>query len=168
MKLRVAGVVQDSIVDGPGLRLAIFCQGCEHACPGCHNPASHDPEGGDWREIDDLLAMLRQNTLAAGITLTGGEPFLQPAACVALARGAHALGKNVWTYTGYTLEQLLGEGNPERLALLGETDVLIDGPFLLQERTLELRFRGSRNQRMLKGRESLEAGKAIPYELPQW
>lgn len=104
--LRLYGTAPDSIVDGPGLRFAVFVQGCTHGCPGCHNPESQPHEGGNVRAIDDLMAEIAANKLSQGITISGGEPFEQAAACAELARRAHELGLNVWTYSGYTYEQL--------------------------------------------------------------
>ena len=92
MKIRLAGLVNDSIVDGPGLRLAVFAQGCPHHCPGCHNPQSHDFDGGTLRDTAEVIAVMRDNPLLDGITLTGGEPFAQPEACAEVARAAHAAG----------------------------------------------------------------------------
>ena len=163
MKIRISGIVNDSVVDGPGFRLAVFTQGCPHHCAGCHNPQTHDFEGG--REIDtqEIIEKLRGNPLLDGITLTGGEPFCQGAACAELASAAHALGLNVWTYSGYTYEQLLA-GDAEQRALLAETDVLVDGPFVLPQRTLELRFRGSANQRLIDVKASAAAGSAQPVK----
>ena len=163
MKIRISGIVNDSVVDGPGFRLAVFTQGCPHRCPGCHNPQTHDFEGG--REIDtqEIIEKLRGNPLLDGITLSGGEPFCQGAACAELASAAHALGLNVWTYSGYTYEQLLA-GDAEQRALLAETDVLVDGPFVLPQRTLELRFRGSANQRLIDVKASAAAGSAQPVK----
>lgn len=166
MKISLSGIAGDSIVDGPGIRLTIFTQGCPHHCPGCHNPQTHDPEGGSWGDTDDIAAAMAENPLLDGITLSGGEPFLQPVPCLALAKAAHDLGLNVWTYTGYTWEALLAEADAERLALLRETDVLIDGPFLLAERSLDLRFKGSRNQRIIDVKKSLESGLAVLWEAP--
>lgn len=168
MRIHIANVVQDSIVDGKGMRLAVFTQGCTHACPGCHNLDAHALEGGVAWDTDDILEMLRKNSLQSGITLTGGEPFLQPAACLELARGAHAMRKNVWTYTGYTFETLLAMEDPDIQGLLAETDVLVDGPFLLEQRSLEIPFRGSTNQRLLDAKASLEAGEGVAYTLPAW
>ena len=168
MNIRIAGTVGDSIVDGPGLRLTVFTQGCPHHCPGCHNPETHDPAGGHDADTGEILAALARNPLASGVTLSGGEPFCQPAACLDIARGAHALGKNVWTYTGYTLERLLSEDDPDRLALLRETDVLVDGPFVQAEKSLELRFCGSRNQRLIDVKRSLASGGAVLWEPPVW
>ena len=153
MNMRIAGIVNDSIVDGPGLRLAIFAQGCPHHCPGCHNPESHDFAGGSDMDTEEIIARMDANPLLDGITLTGGEPFEQPDACRILADAAHARGLNVWAYSGYTFEQLCAV--PEKRRLLEACDVLVDGPFLLEERSLDLRFRGSKNQRVLKVSEML-------------
>ncbi len=164
MKISLSGITGDSIVDGPGIRLTIFTQGCPHHCPGCHNPQTHDPNGGFWGDTDDILAAMAENPLLDGITLSGGEPFLQPVPCLELAKGAHHLGLTVWAYTGYTWEALLAENNPDRVAFLQEIDILIDGPFLQEERSLELRFKGSRNQRTIDVKKSLEAGRIISWE----
>lgn len=168
MRISLSGVTGDSIVDGPGLRLTIFTQGCLHHCPGCHNPQTHDPEGGFWADTEDILAAAAENPLLDGITLSGGDPFLQPVPCLALAEGAHKIGLNVWTYTGYTWEALLEENDAEKLALLKETDVLVDGPFLLAERSLELRFCGSRNQRLIDVKKSLAEDKVVLWEEPSY
>lgn len=168
MRISLSGVTGDSIVDGPGLRLTIFTQGCLHNCPGCHNPQTHDPNGGSWADTEDILAAAAENPLLDGITLSGGDPFLQPVPCLALAEGAHKIGLNVWTYTGYTWEALWEENAPEKIALLKETDVLVDGPFLLAERSLELRFCGSRNQRLIDVKKSLAADKVVLWEEPSY
>ena len=168
MRISLSGVTGDSIVDGPGLRLTIFTQGCLHHYPGCHNPQTHDPEGGSWADTEDILAAAAENPLLDGITLSGGDPFLQPVPCLALAEGAHKIGLNVWTYTGYTWEALLEENDAEKLALLKETDVLVDGPFLLAERSLELRFCGSRNQRLIDVKKSLAEDKVVLWEEPSY
>ena len=168
MRISLSGVTGDSIVDGPGLRLPIFTQGCLHHCPGCHNPQTHDPEGGSWADTEDILAAAAENPLLDGITLSGGDPFLQPVPCLALAEGAHKIGLNVWTYTGYTWEALWEENAPEKIALLKETDVLVDGPFLLAERSLELRFCGSRNQRLIDVKKSLAEDKVVLWEEPSY
>ncbi|NCB31596.1 MAG: anaerobic ribonucleoside-triphosphate reductase activating protein [Clostridia bacterium] len=160
MHIRISGVVYDSIVDGPGLRTAVFVQGCSHGCPGCHNPHTHDPAGGRDADTADILAAMAQNPVCAGLTLTGGEPFEQPAPCLELAREVHALGKSVWAYSGYTLEALRAMENPDVDALLKETDVLVDGPYLETLRSLELKFRGSTNQRILDLKHAGPAGPA--------
>lgn len=168
MKISLSGVTGDSIVDGPGIRLTIFTQGCPHNCPGCHNPQTHDPNGGSWGDTEDILAAAAENPLLDGITLSGGDPFMQPVPCLELAKGAHKISLNVWTYTGYTWEALWQENDPEKIALLKESDVLIDGPFLLAERSLELKFKGSRNQRTIDVKKSLEAGEVVLWEEPNY
>lgn len=163
MRFRLAGVVNDSIVDGPGLRLAVFAQGCPHHCPECHNPQSHDFDGGEWGDTDEILRIAEDNCLLDGITLTGGEPFCQPEACTELARGAHELGLNVWVYTGYLFENLLNGTDAQR-ELLKNADVLVDGPFLIAQKSMDVRFRGSKNQRLIDVQKSLNAGYAVELE----
>ncbi|MDO4483383.1 MAG: anaerobic ribonucleoside-triphosphate reductase activating protein [Clostridia bacterium] len=166
MEIRIAGIVNDSIVDGPGNRLTVFVQGCPHHCPGCHNPDSHDFSGGRLTDTGDILRQIRANPLLDGITLSGGEPMCQPEACLLLAREARLMGLNVWCYTGYTLEALLAEHEPARMALLEAVDVLVDGPFLLRQRSLDLLYCGSRNQRLLDVRKSLAAHQPVLWERP--
>ena len=156
--MRIFGLQQDSIVDGPGFRFACFVQGCPHGCPGCHNPDSHDPAGGQEMSVEEVARQLLNNPLTDGLTLSGGEPFAQAEDCLALAKIAHGHGLNVWSYSGWTFEYLRDQGTPEQKALLAELDVLVDGPFLLSERTLALPWRGSRNQRVVDVRRSLETG----------
>lgn len=162
--LRISGVVAESIVDGPGFRYVVFTQGCPHHCPGCHNPQTHSFEGGYDADIPAMLEEIRRDPLLDGITLSGGDPMEQPAPCTALAEGAHKMGLNVWTYTGYTWEALLEENNPERMMLLKSTDVLVDGPFLMDQRSLELRFKGSKNQRTIDVKKSLKTGEIILWD----
>ena len=141
-EINIAGIARDSIVDGEGLRLTVFTQGCPHRCPGCHNPETQPLVGGTIAELD-------ANPLLTGLTLSGGEPFLQPCALLPLARAAHARSLDVWSYTGYTLEELEARRNPDIDALLAEVDVLVDGAYRAEERDLTLHFRGSRNQRVI-------------------
>lgn len=167
MKIRIAGTVNDSIVDGPGMRFTVFTQGCPHLCPGCHNPHTHDFQGGREADTDELIRMFSANILLSGITLSGGEPFCQAAACSELAKAAKKAGLNVWAYTGYVFEELQAgfEAHPEWKELLSTVDVLIDGRFILEKRTLECPWRGSSNQRLLDAKASLQAGKAVEYIL---
>lgn len=159
--LRLSGVVEESIVDGPGLRYVLFTQGCPHCCKGCHNPQTHPLEGGFLSSAGEVLAHFAENPLLAGITFSGGEPFLQAGALCAVAEGVRARGKTVLVYTGFTYEQLLArlESEPDARRLLELTDLLIDGPYVEALRDLELRFRGSANQRILDraAREALRA-----------
>ena len=161
MNIRVAGIANDSIVDGPGLRLTVFTQGCPHRCPGCHNPQTHDFAGGsDW-ETDEIIGKIKKNALLDGVTLSGGEPFCQPEACAEIAHAARGMGLNVWSYSGYTFEEIIGNGTEAQIALLRELDVLVDGRFELEKRSLECRFRGSSNQRLIDVPASLKSGSAV-------
>ena len=146
MEIRIFGTVEDSIVDGPGLRYSVFVQGCPHHCPGCHNPESHDFAAGEVKEAAALIRPMDMNPLLDGLTLSGGEPMCQPEGCRLLAEAAH----------------------PARLALLQEIDVLVDGPFLLAPRSLELKYCGSKNQRLIDVKKSLVAGKVVLWEAPKW
>lgn len=161
--LRIAGIIKESIVDGPGIRLTVFTQGCNHKCPGCHNPQTHDFNGGSDISIDSIVDQVKKNPLLDGITLSGGEPFEQAAACSLLARRIHDMKLNVITYSGYTFEEILAgaEERPDWLDLLRETDILIDGPFVLEKKNILLKFRGSENQRIIDVRESLKKGEAV-------
>ena len=149
--LRVAGCVSDSIVDGPGMRYVVFVQGCPHHCPGCHNPETHDPAGGYLADVDEILRQVAADPLMSGVTFSGGEPFCQAEALCALGERVRALGKNIVVYSGYTLEQLLqmGKDDPAILRLLELADLLVDGPYVEEQRDLSLQFRGSSNQRLL-------------------
>ncbi len=150
MQIRLASpLIFDSIVDGPGLRTVVFTQGCWRNCPGCHNPATHDLEGGKLYDIDVIKDQISQAKMQKGITLSGGEPFLQAQACLALAKHAHSLGLDVWAFSGF-LHQELAAGTLAQQALLKEIDVLVDGPFKIELRTLDLLYKGSSNQRTLK------------------
>ena len=156
--LRTAGIQNDSVVDGPGFRLTVFTQGCPHKCPGCHNPQTHPFEGGSDMDTDEIFEMIKQNPLLRGVTLSGGEPFCQPEPLVQLAKQVHGLGKDVVCFTGYTLEQLLEKDDPFVKELLEEIDILIDGPYIEQQRNLSLLFRGSENQRLIDLPETLKSG----------
>ena len=165
--LDLAGIQADSIVDGPGIRTTVFCQGCPHHCPGCHNPETWEFGCGTPTEAETVLEIVRGNPLCRGVTFSGGEPFSQAEELARLGKMLKAAGYEVAAYSGYTREQLL-EGTDGQKELLGTLDVLIDGPFLQAERSLELNFRGSRNQRVLNVPESLKAGKAVEETSPRW
>ncbi|PYG87074.1 anaerobic ribonucleoside-triphosphate reductase activating protein [Ruminiclostridium sufflavum DSM 19573] len=162
-KIRVAGIINESIADGPGIRLVIFAQGCKHKCKGCHNPETHSFEGGELVDTDKILKDIRRNSLLDGVTLSGGDPFEQAGAFAELAREVRKMGKNVITYTGYTFEQLIKysserEGYKE---LLENTDILVDGPFILEKKSLMLKFKGSENQRIIDVPKSMESKKIV-------
>ena len=165
--LDLSGIVTDSIVDGPGIRTAIFCQGCPHHCPGCHNPETWEFGCGTPMEEEAILEIVRANPLCRGVTFSGGEPFAQAEGYARLARLLKNAGYEVASYSGYTFEELL-RGTKAQKKLLETIDVLIDGRFLLQERSLELVFRGSRNQRILDVPKSLEAQAPIPMAPGRW
>lgn len=164
MKMRIAGFVQESIVDGPGLRLVVFCQGCPHKCPGCHNPHTHDFEGGWEVDTSDIIGMMDSNPLIQGITLSGGEPFCQAVACEELAQAAHRRDLDVWCYTGYTWEQIMAMRDWDMIHLMWSLDVLVDGDYRQEERTLDLPWRGSKNQRLVDVQRSLRRLHAVEWE----
>ena len=147
IKIRIAGIEEESIVDGPGIRMVVFTQGCKHNCSGCHNPESHSFTGGYLMDIEEILDDIKANPLLDGLTLSGGDPFEQWEACSILAKEVRKLGLNVVTYTGYTFEEILKEDNFKKLLL--ETDILIDGKYEIEEKSLLLQFRGSKNQRVI-------------------
>lgn len=165
--LNLAGITGDSIVDGPGIRTTIFCQGCPHHCEGCHNPETWEFGCGTEMEEETVLEIIKSNPLCHGVTFSGGEPFSQAEAFARLGRLLKADGYEVASYSGYTFEALLN-GTSGQKELLSTIDVLIDGPFILSEKSLELNFRGSRNQRVLNVPESLKAGKAILETSGRW
>ena len=165
--LELAGIVTDSIVDGPGIRTCVFCQGCPHHCPGCHNPETWDFGCGTPMDEDAILAIVRSNPLCRGVTFSGGEPFAQAEGFARLGRLLKDAGYEVASYSGYTFEQL-SNGTPAQKELLQTIDVLIDGPFLLEERSLQLTFRGSRNQRILDVPKSLACGEAAEITSGRW
>lgn len=164
--LKIAGIVPNSIVDGPGLRLTVFTQGCHHNCVGCHNPDTHDPEGGHEESIETIIEKFKHDPLVAGLTLSGGDPFDQALECARLAIEIKHIDSKytVWTYTGYTYEQLITANNYEWNLLLDVTDVLVDGPFILSQKSYDLKFRGSKNQRLINVPETRKQGRIVEYQ----
>ncbi|MCD7955365.1 MAG: anaerobic ribonucleoside-triphosphate reductase activating protein [Lachnospiraceae bacterium] len=165
--LDLAGIVSDSIVDGPGIRTTIFCQGCPHHCPGCQNPETWPFGTGTPMEPEAVAQIIRQNPLVCGVTFSGGEPFAQAGEFARLGRLLKADGYEIAAYTGFLFEQLL-EGTREQRQLLETIDVLVDGPFLMKEKSLELNFRGSKNQRILDVPESLKKEAAVLQTSMRW
>lgn len=165
--VRLAGFIAQSIVDGPGLRMTVFAQGCPHACVGCHNQHTHDFSGGQEHAVEDLLRRFDKNPLLSGITLSGGEPLARAGELAPLAEGVRLRGKNVWCYTGYTFEEALALADRDDgvAELLRSVDVLVDGRFDLEKRTLDAPFRGSANQRLVDAHRSLRAGRVVLAEL---
>ena len=164
--MRIANWISDSIVDGPGLRLTVFTQGCPHRCPGCHNPETWDPAGGREIPLEELEALLAGSPLLQGLTLSGGEPFLQAEDCAALARRARRRGLDVWVYTGYVYEDLAGAGRADWKALLSAANVLVDGPFLKAQKSYAALFRGSGNQRLIDLGRTRRAGQVVLWTRP--
>ena len=156
MDIRIFRFEGDSIVDKAGNKAGGVHPGCIHHCEGCHNPESHDPNGGKIYDTDKIIKYASENPLYDGVTLTGGDPFYQPVPCAVIAEGVKKLGLNVWTFTGYTWEQIMESGNEDFMRLLKATDVLVDGRFELDKRSLELKFKGSSNQRTIDVQESLK------------
>ena len=165
--LRLAGVVRESIVDGPGIRFVVFCQGCPHKCPGCHNAVTHDFSAGFDCDINKIVNAVDENPLLSGVTFSGGEPACQPAGFRALASEIKKRGLNIYMYSGYTYEELFKmAGSDDDLAeLLELVDVLIDGRYEDQHRDLTLQFRGSTNQRVIDMPKSRNAGHPISLDL---
>ena len=166
MKIRLAANLQeDSIVDGQGIRTVIWTQGCSHNCPFCHNPSTHDFKGGELVDLVDVISALENISGQDGVTFSGGDPMFQPKACSILAKKVHELGMNVWAYTGFTFEELIKSTNKDILDFLNEIDVLIDGKFEIEKKSMDLEFRGSSNQRIIDVPKSLERKKVVLYNL---
>ena len=165
--LDVSGIVSDSIVDGPGIRTTIFSQGCPHHCPGCHNPETWAFGCGTQVPVEALVEIVESNPLCRGVTFSGGEPFAQAAAFAKLAKLLTAKGYEVASYSGFTFEELL-RGSEAQKALLQSIDILIDGRFVLAQKSLEIAFRGSRNQRILDVKKSLAEGRAVETTSKRW
>lgn len=165
-KIRIAGVVKESTVDGPGFRYVIFTQGCPHHCKGCHNPETHDMNGGKLESITTLVDDIKKNPLLKGITLSGGEPFMQAKKLVKLLSLLDLNRYTVMTYTGFKYEYLLenADENNGFLELLKLTDVLIDGKFELALKSEKAKFRGSTNQRAIDVKNSLKRDRIIEHK----
>ena len=163
--LKIAGYKKHSFVDGPGVRFTVFTQGCPHACPGCHNPETWDTEGGFPIETEDLISLIRSTKYLDGVTLSGGDPLLQAAACAEIVRAVREEGLSVWMYTGYTYEQIRdGVAGNDAIRALREIDVLVDGRFIQSRRDASVLWRGSSNQRLIDVQASLAQGGPVPYE----
>lgn len=158
--LQILNIIEDTMVDGPGFRTSIYCAGCRHKCPGCHNPQSWDFSGGYTVSTDDVMRVIEADPFA-NVTFSGGDPMYQPEGFAELARAIHQRTpeKTIWCYTGFTFEQLLS--NPRQRALLEQLDVLVDGPFIKEKRDESLVFRGSSNQRIIDVPTSLRQGSIV-------
>ena len=173
--VRIAGQVKHSAVDGPGVRYTIFLQGCPHKCLACQNPETHDPDAGTERELSEVIDEILSTRFLDGITLSGGDPFFQPEASMAIAKAAKESGLNVWAYTGWTFDQLTGKDpggiKPPDAAreVLPFVDVLVDGRYddnlhVNDDERSDYMWRGSKNQRLIDVQASLKSGTVIEYK----
>lgn len=161
-KVRISGIVKHSLVDGPGIRCTVFFQGCPHNCPGCHNPDTHAPDGGIEMNVEDVIQTIGKAKFLDGVTLSGGDPFLQPIAVKKIADAAHQMGLNVWAYSGWTFESLIsGALGDDSVDALRSVDVLVDGPFVLAKKSDTCIYRGSTNQRLIDVQNSFKTLKII-------
>ena len=167
-RINIAGTVNDSIVDGPGLRYTIFTQGCPHHCPGCHNPETHSLKGGKKVAIKKIIKEIKSNPLLMGVTFSGGEPFLQAKKLIPIAREVKQMGLHLACYSGYFFENLLSGQVPDAKNLLSYIDILIDGRFVLAKKSMNLKFKGSSNQRTIDVQKSLQEGKVILSDDKNW
>lgn len=164
--LKIAGIVRESIVDGVGIRFVVFVQGCPHKCEGCQNPQTHSFSGGTEITIDRIVNEIKKNPMIQGVTFSGGEPFCQPKGLYALGLEVLKLGLDITIYSGYTFEHLCDMAKQDKyiMKLLSICDFLIDGKFIKEEKDLRLRFRGSRNQKIINLKKSFETGKTVLAE----
>ena len=173
---RIAGILKHSSVNGPGVRYVVFFQGCPHDCPGCHNPETHDPSAGEEKPVLEILDEIKADKYIDGVTLSGGDPFLRPEATLFIAKGAKESGLSVWAYSGWTYEEIVGttqkaavkvpDGAKDALAYI---DVLVDGRYVdelhvSEDEEHDYMWRGSKNQRLIDVKKSMEAGKAVLLE----
>ena len=163
----LAGIVEDSITDGPGLRFTVFTQGCPHNCPGCHNPQTHPFDGGTRYAVSELTDKIKNNVLCTGVTFSGGEPFCRASELLPLAHAVKAMVKELAIYSGYTYEEILSLGG-DAFALLRLADTLVDGAYVEALRDYTLKFRGSSNQRVIDVQASLKEGKIVPDQSERW
>lgn len=165
--LRLTGIVNDSIVDGPGIRITIFCQGCPHHCYGCQNPETWNNTDGTLVDERKIVQIIEKNPLAKGVTFSGGEPFAQSESFGVLAELLKEKGYEVASYSGYTFEELVN-GTEEQKGLLKKIDVLIDGRYEEDKKSLNIIYRGSTNQRIIDVPKSLAQGKVVEITDGRW
>lgn len=158
--MRIIDIVEGTTVDGPGLRTSIYFAGCDHRCPGCHNPQTWPRDAGSDMSLDEVLAVVDRARF--NVTFSGGDPFYQPDAIAPLADAIRSRGYTIWCYSGFTIEELIGDARCR--ALLPKIDVLVDGPFIERLRDRGLRFRGSSNQRIIDVGATLASGTVVLWE----
>ena len=162
--LSVISIIEDTMVDGPGFRTAVYAAGCKHQCKGCHNPQSWDFNAGCMMSTDQIMQIIKQDSFA-NVSFSGGDPMYQPEGFTELAQAIREqTNKTIWCWTGFSFEMLLRM--PKQRQLLELIDVLVDGPYIKEQRDTDLLFRGSRNQRLIDVKASLNAGKVILYYDP--
>lgn len=165
MEIRLAAkeLEKDSIVDGEGIRSVIWTQGCIHNCRGCHNPSTHSFNKGYLVDVNDIKKQINELEGQDGITFSGGDPMEQPESCCELAKYCKSIGLNVWCYTGYTFEELIKLSKEKKVIMdfLKTIDVLVDGKFIIEEKSYDVIFRGSKNQRLIDVPKSLKEKKIV-------
>lgn len=161
ISLRLAGIIRESITDGPGIRFTVFAQGCPHGCDQCHNPQTWDFNGGSLVPVEKVADAVFENPMIKGVTFSGGEPFCQAEAFLELAKILKKNNIGIVIYTGYLYEELMASGDENIRKLLEEAELVIDGPFIKEKKDLSLKFRGSSNQRIIDSKASIKAGKII-------
>lgn len=161
-KIRLAGMLYESLSNGPGLRRVLFSQGCRHNCKQCFNPHTHSFQGGELLDMDGIVEDIVNNPILRGVTFSGGDPLEQAEKFAYIAKKVKEKGKSVWVYTGYTFEQILKAKDEHSgwEGLLKYCDVLVDGKFDINKKNESLKFRGSNNQRIIDIKKSLNMGKA--------
>lgn len=168
MKIRLAKTTldTDSVVDGEGIRSVLWTQGCSHNCLGCHNPNTHSFKEGSLVEIEDIFKQIDELEDQDGLTLSGGDPMYQIEPCLEIAKYCHTKGLNIWCYTGFTYEELLNmsKNNSKLLEFLKNIDILVDGPFMIDKKSMDTVFRGSTNQRIIDLQKSLPKKKPVLKE----
>lgn len=156
-EIRLAAAIQtDSVVDGKGLRCVLWTQGCPHNCPGCHNPETLSLTEGFLETVENICQQLDCLDYHDGLTISGGEPFLQAENLLPVIRYARDLGLNIWLYSGYTIEELIARNDKHSNELLKNIDVLVDGRFVRNLFSFELEYIGSSNQRIIDIKEYFE------------
>ncbi|UZP03559.1 anaerobic ribonucleoside-triphosphate reductase activating protein [Clostridium botulinum] len=166
-KIRLSGIAYESLVNGPGIRRVFFSQGCNHNCKACFNPDTHDFNGGEERNIDELIEDVLCNPMIKGITFSGGDPFERADEFSYMAKIFKENNKNIWCYTGYTFEYINDnlERNKGWKDLINNIDVLVDGKFEEDKKEDGLKFRGSSNQRIIDVKESLKSNKVVIFDI---
>lgn len=157
---KILKIIRGTTVDGPGFRTSIYLAGCRHQCEGCHNPRSWDFQSGDAMTLEEIVKVIEEEDF--DVTLTGGDPLYSPEAVRAISDEVHRLGHDVWLYTGYTWEEIIGDDNLKNA--VRHVDVVVDSPFILALRDTDLLFKGSANQRIIDVKKSMDAGDVIPWQ----